>query len=472
MFATSAGTTPVAMPGQGSAVSVGLMLDKSQGFAQGPQLVTNGTFDTGISGWAIGAGYTAATIAWDGAGGAILTCNSASPAYGAMRIPSFLPLVAGKKYLVTATVRSMTCQYVAVGMSSSTAVENSDFGNSGNQSTPQTLSFISSPTLSQGVIYVTVYGTTGQTAVFDDISVREISANYAIAINDSTARPELRARVNLLVATATLSTQSVTTQATSYTLRFAGTGSITLSGTATGTYSAGTHTITCTAGTLTLTVSGTVTTADLRPANSGALLPAYQAVTDANTYDTAGFPLYLRFDGIDDGLYTPANLNLTATDKVGVFAGVRKLATTLGFFAELSASTSANNGSFYVIANNGTNDYGVSLRGTAQATYQPATYTAPISNVLAVSYDIAGAAISDEIVPRVNGVVEQDNPTGANAGTGNFGTYPLYIGSRNNSSLWLNGQIYGLVVVGSAVSAGNISATESWMAQKTGIVIP
>ena len=112
------------------------------------------------------------------------------------------------------------------------------------------------------------------------------------------------------------------------------------------------------------------------------------------------------------------------------------------------------------------------MRGTAFAYYEPQTYTAPITNVLSTSFDIAGASISNEIVPRVNGIVEQDNPSGANAGTGNFGTYPLYIGSRNNSSDWLNGQVYGLLVVGSAVSAGNISATEQWVAGKTGLVLP
>ena len=37
MFTTSAGTTPVAMPGLGSAVSVGLMLDKSQGLVLGSE---------------------------------------------------------------------------------------------------------------------------------------------------------------------------------------------------------------------------------------------------------------------------------------------------------------------------------------------------------------------------------------------------------------------------------------------------
>ena len=31
---------------------------------------------------------------------------------------------------------------------------------------------------------------------------------------------------------------------------------------------------------------------------------------------------------------------------------------------------------------------------------------------------------------------------------------------------------HGLIIAGSAVSAGNISATESWMAGKTGLVLP
>ena len=210
---------------------------------------------------------------------------------------------------------------------------------------------------------------------------------------------------------------------------------------------------------------------DVRPANIGANVPAYQRIADANTYDTSGFPLYLRFDGIDDSMYTPANLNLSGTDKVAVFAGARKQAAGLGFVAELSSNTSANNGSFYVVADNGTNDYGMSARGTSQGAYQPQTYTAPISNVLTASYDIAGATLATEIVPRVNGAVVQTVPSGS-CGTGNFGTYPLYIGARNNASGWLNGHLHSLIIAGSAVSAGNISATEQWVAGKTGIVIP
>jgi hypothetical protein len=50
LFQDTAGTTPVTTTGQ----SVGLMLDKSKGLVLGPELVTNGDFDT-ADGWALAA---------------------------------------------------------------------------------------------------------------------------------------------------------------------------------------------------------------------------------------------------------------------------------------------------------------------------------------------------------------------------------------------------------------------------------
>src|SRR6188768_4016158 len=76
-------------------------------------------------------------------------------------------------------------------------------------------------------------------------------------------------RTNLLLNSATLSTQSVTVTAVAHTLSFYGTGTITKSGTATGAL-VGTgvgqrvsQTFTPTAGSLTLTVTGTVTNAQI-----------------------------------------------------------------------------------------------------------------------------------------------------------------------------------------------------------------
>ena len=140
--------------------------------------------------------------------------------------------------------------------------------------------------------------------------------------NTTTARPTLSGRYNLLTATETLATQSVTTRAADYTLSFSGEGTITLSGTATGTLSEGSHTITCTAGTLTCTVAGAVTQADLRVKRDDSSLPAYQAVVDANTYDTDGFPLYLKFDKVDD--------NMLCQVPEGGITGTLSLATTRG----------------------------------------------------------------------------------------------------------------------------------------------
>jgi hypothetical protein len=55
--------------------------------------------------------------------------------------------------------------------------------------------------------------------------------------------------------------------------------------------------------------------ADLRVANDGATLPVYQRVDTATSYDTAGFPLYLRFDGSDDSFLTNSvNFSTGATN--------------------------------------------------------------------------------------------------------------------------------------------------------------
>ena len=76
--------------------------------------------------------------------------------------------------------------------------------------------------------------------------------------------------VNILLNSATLSTQSVTTTATTYTLSFYGTGTVALSGTYSGSLVGtgafpvrSTLSFTATAGTLTLTVTGTVSYAQL-----------------------------------------------------------------------------------------------------------------------------------------------------------------------------------------------------------------
>jgi len=80
-------------------------------------------------------------------------------------------------------------------------------------------------------------------------------------------------------------------------------------------------------------------------------LPAVQSITDANTYDTSGFPLRLAFDGVDDFM-SIASLDMTATDAVTVFAGVTKLTSTgAGIVCETSVASIANNGAMALLVN-------------------------------------------------------------------------------------------------------------------------
>lgn len=715
LFTTSTGTTPCAVPGSGSQVLVGLMLDKSQGApgALGAELVTNGDFSSGSTGWTLGAG-------WSIVGGA--ASNDGSGA-GQLR-QTGLTYVAGKTYKITfaATVAASAVNVVMettnIGVVSSSGSYTFYFTANAN---------------AFNRIYFQPNG--GYIGTIDNISVREIPGNHAIAFNDTTARPELSARVNLLTyseqfenavwtktnATVTANstvapdgnatadtlvettasgahsiaqaftpavgtyTTSVYVKASTRTWVFVqndfgsnntyqfynvetgvlgtqsglgGTATITLVGngwyrctltTTTTTTTAGAVRIYVTTGDGVVSYAGNGTSgifiwgADLRPANIGSAIPSYQRIADQHTYDSNGFPSYLRFDGVDDSMYTPASIpfatvtsdglarrnllsnptqfdvssmwaatdvtvtanatiapdstttadlitttntpdtlqqlvsvvsgtiytfsgyvkdstagsvflvsfantsipyiqvdlsngnityfggattatatnvgngwwrisltttaNQTAsvgfrfasasanavsayflwgaqletgstatafqnigTDKMSVFAGVRKLSdAAVGMFAELSAAAAINNGSFYVAAPESTGasgNYTFLCGGTAGLTsISSGTLLAPNTSVLTGIGEIS----TDTKLLRINGA--QVASSAGDQGTGNFGTYPLYIGSRANTSLFFNGHLYSLIIAGTQLQSGSITATEQYVAGKTGVQI-
>ena len=90
LFQDPAGTTPVTTAGQ----TVALMLDKSQGLTLGPELVTNGTFDTDISGWTLAAGGLASVT-----DGVVTLTNDTSRA----RLSQFQTTVIGRSYKIILT---------------------------------------------------------------------------------------------------------------------------------------------------------------------------------------------------------------------------------------------------------------------------------------------------------------------------------------------------------------------------------
>lgn len=318
-------------------------------------------------------------------------------------------------------------------------------------------------------------GTTPVTAVGQSVGKRLDKSgrgNHEVAINDAArgvyGREPKTGRRNLLNATATLSTQSVTVTAVAHTLAFTGTGTVTLSGVSTAGPLVGTGasnrvalTFTPTAGSLTLTVTGSVTMAQLQ---IGLVDTAYQAVVSQYDVTEAGVAscYYVQTDGVDDAYVTPTIT--PGTDKVQVFAGVRKNSdAAAGMFIEHSATVATNGGVFDLQApGTSPSSYKFENKGTTQVSASVTGIAAPVSNVITALGDISG----DRATLRVNG--SQAAQSTNDQGTGNYLAYPAYIYARGGTSLPFNGRDYGHAVrFGPNLDAATIARVEALIARNT-----
>lgn len=186
--------------------------------------------------------------------------------------------------------------------------------------------------------------------------------------------------------------------------------------------------------------------------------------------DGSGF-YHILFDGNDDFLVSSA-IDFTGTDKVSLFSGVQKNSdATLAIIAEFSVNAQSNLGAFWLASSSPTGgaEYRINLNGTTVTGYAMSSYAAPIKNTIISLMDIAGADRTTEIIPRVNNATPTlTGLSNANAGTGNFGSYPLYLGRRGGTTLQFNGAIYGLVLLGRTANASEVAQTEAWVNGKTG----
>lgn len=459
MFQDRAGTTPVTTPGQ----TVGLRLDKSKGLVLGPELVTNGDFSGGSTGWTITApGTNTITIS----SGSVRFVASGSADAATLNQPWSGTTAVGKYYRITFDVLSgSTGQLKISTLGVSTVIGEHTF-----TATPGAKSFT---LVSSNISSIGISRVVGQSAdaTIDNISVKELPGNHAVAPTDA-ARPTYgiepkTGRRNLLLATDTMATQSLTVAAVAHTLAFTGTGTVTLTGASiagplvgTGASNRVSLTFTPIAASLTLTVVGSVTLAQLEV---GSTATAYQRVGTAFDVTEAGVPTvhYVQYDGTDDSFST-SSIDFSATDKMSVFAGVRKLSDVLRGMAVEIGSGGAN-GSFAMEApdNNGAITFAFRSIGTSAAVTSFAANAAPITRIVTGLGNIAAPSS----IIRLDGV--QVNQNTNTQGTGNYGNYPLYIGRRWNTSLPFNGRDYGIIVVGKTASASEIYSTESYLAANT-----
>ena len=222
-------------------------------------------------------------------------------------------------------------------------------------------------------------------------------------------------------------------------------------------------------------ISGAYPTVENTEANSGtvlvrnaSLVPAsqaslpYQRVNTSADYDTVGFPHYLAFNGTNSWMQT-ASIDFTATDKMTVVAGVRKLSDAVrATVIELSSGVA--NGTFRIEAPSGaaSQNYFFGSLGTTQGSVTAGGIAAPHTGVLTGLGNISG----DSAVLRVNGV--QVGASAADQGVSSYGNEPLYIGSRGGGTAFANINLYGLIVRGALSSDAQIASAERFMNSKTG----
>ncbi len=174
MFQDSAGTTPVTAVGQ----PVGLILDKSQGLLIGPELVTNGTFNTDTAGWSIANTVT-------------LTIDANRAKYQGISgnndiVYQNVPTTAGKWYQVKWKAEAGTVNpRFFVGTS---------VANAALLPLQQTAGDFTGMFLATGSVAVvqfsSAYSLSPNTAFYDNISVKEIAGNHASQAT-AAARPVL-----------------------------------------------------------------------------------------------------------------------------------------------------------------------------------------------------------------------------------------------------------------------------------------
>jgi hypothetical protein len=165
-------------------------------------------------------------------------------------------------------------------------------------------------------------------------------------------------------------------------------------------------------------------------------------------------------------------MDLSGTDKVTVLAGVRKLSDAARGMLMEHSSAYSNAGTFGIDAPTSVGpNYFVAANGTTLGGYFLTTFAAPVTNVISALFNLAGSTLPEQIIPRVNGTTPTLSATGSTGVNGNFGSYVLFIGRRNNASLPFNGKAYQLIVRGALTDAATLAQAERYVGAKTGIFL-
>lgn len=145
----------------------------------GAELVTNGTFDTNISGVTASAGVNAVygTESWGASGALLLSRDATIGAFTKMAYMT-IPTVAGKTYKLKFTKAGGTAANIGCHIGTSDAGNNigANIGLGAASATPVTYDFVATNSLTY-LNFFCGYNTPSVTAIFDNVSVKEVYVN-------------------------------------------------------------------------------------------------------------------------------------------------------------------------------------------------------------------------------------------------------------------------------------------------------
>jgi hypothetical protein len=517
LFQDATGTIPVVNPGD----PVGLSLDTSKGLVLGPELVTNGTFDTDLSGWSSGNsatislsaqkmrisfdvtfGYAYAEVATEvgkfytyalessfvsGTNGGLYLQKSDAPTVAVNAVGTSADAgPAGDKSLIF--VATATTTYIRIINSGTLRVF--DVDNISVKELPGVHAFQTT------ALNRPIYGRHPVTGIRNLLDQTENFSVWNVAFQNNALAPVVTATANpaewrvVFETTGTASTDRSRLrrvsvggpEATVWAVDIRSNDSASyqlalLIGNANLTNITVTPTwqrFVCTAAANTslpeIRLTGNSTSGTLADVvvrfpqfERGTVSTAYQRVTTAFDVTEAGVASvnYLSHNGTNQWLTTSSFA--WGSDKATITAGVRKLSdAAAGIVAEIATGTQNGLWSLGVSQSAGAN-YSWYSKGTALVGQPTASsYAAPITNVLTGLGDING----DVAALRINGA--QIFSLTSDQGTGNFGTYPLFFGARNGTSLFFNGRRYPSVGINTLLSGAQLAQVEAWVTARTG----
>jgi len=311
----------------------------------GSELVTNGDFSAGTTGWTLGT-------EWSLTGSSVTTAALLGDGDTARPITQAASLTVGKTYKITLTLAtnsvtsgSIVFRFQAPGDPAKTIL----IVSSGTALGSYTAYLIAT---TANIIITTSAGSLVGTAAIDNISVKEYTGTHLTQATTANKPLVRRGMLNLLLNSATPATQSVTCIAAPYTLALYGTGNVVLSGTGAGTLT-GTGAsdlvvlnFTPTAGSVTFTKAGTVSSFGLFKGTWTAAQILAEGGIPTTTATAASSPTsgkyWWSFDGSNDSLLS-GNLGITNACTIVIAGRVDALGAVRVFFAE-----DTNGVTFYV----------------------------------------------------------------------------------------------------------------------------